>query len=426
MLTLFCRRIVFWVKIYLIGILVNGQVVGQVLTIEGSIIDVETKIALSFASVGIEGSSIGTLANEQGIFKLKVSTQYADKSIFVTYMGYNTFKLPLREAVSKSPLAIKLSLNVQNLAEVVIKPISAVDIVLKVVENIPKNYDLNATVLQGFYRESVKQTNTSIYYAFSEGVVQLYKPGINNPTSDRARMIKGRKKNLVPLIITPAKDTVAVPKITNGPYLGYFLDIVKSKEFPFAFTNDNYLSDTYVFEYDGAESMDNSYLYKIKFRPNPAKVRNLPPGSIPYFGTFYVDTENFALVKAEYELNKEALTRYEVSHRGVTLNRRKYSVSYALFEKKWYLHDAQVSNDLTFHTFFPDTTIRRKGARKRIPVGVGLYNQMTFVTTSIDNKKPKAFENQEVISLNDSFSEQTMTFDAEFWKDFNIIEEEKP
>jgi CarboxypepD_reg-like domain len=419
------KGIAVWGGIWLIWAILSNPLYSQTLTIEGKITDAETQLPLSFASVGIEGSSVGTLANEQGIFKLKISAQYADRSILVTYMGYQSFKLLLREAVAQNPLQIKLMPNVQNLTEVVVKPVSAIDILLKVVEKLPQNYDLNPAVLEGFYRESVKQTNTSNYYAFSEGVIQLYKPGTMNNSPDRARMIKGRKKDLSRLVVTNIGDTVTVPEVINGPYLGYFLDIIKSREFPFV-SNDSYLSDSYVFEYDGAESIGNTYLYKIKFRPNPLKKRELMLATIPYFGIFYIDTEQFVIVKAEYELTRDALSRYEANHRGMTLNARKYSVSYAPFETKWYLHDARVSNDFTFNTFYPTASMRKKSSRKRIPVGMGLYNQMTFVTTSIDNKNPKPFDNKQIIGLYDSFSEQTMTFDANFWKDFNIIEEEKP
>lgn len=391
----------------------------QTITIEGRVLDVSNNQPVPFAGVGIVGKSVGTVANEQGRFSLKLSQQYASEVLIINCMGFESYQIPVKAAIQSSPLEIKLAVNAIRLKEVVVKPINPTEIIYQVVALIPQNYDQNPSIIEGFYRESVKQAQVNQYFAFSEGVIQLYKSGVDTNIPDQARMIKGRKKELPTLIVTAQNDTCPIPSITNGPYLGYFLDVVRARDFPL------YDLNSYTFEYDGAQTIGNTFLYKINFKNNSVAKRSINQRFAAYKGTLYIETESLAVVKAEYELSDAALRQYELSYPGIRLKHRKYIINYAPFEGKWYLHDARVVNDFEYEYFVWPKGTRPKNAPKRIEVGVGLHNQMAFVTTHISNRNVQKFPLNQILRIDTSFSEQSMTFDDDFWKDFNIIEEEE-
>ncbi|WP_428664675.1 carboxypeptidase-like regulatory domain-containing protein [Runella sp.] len=396
-----------------------SSVYAQTITIEGRILDASTNQPVPFAGVGIVGKSIGTVANEQGRFILKLNEQYASDMLIVNCMGFESYQVSVKSAMQSGPLEIKLKVNVIRLQEVVVKPINPTEIIYQAVALIPENYDKSPSIIEGFYRESVKQTNTNHFFAFSEGVIQLYKSGVDTNTPDLARMIKGRKKELPTQIITVQNDTCPVPRITNGPYLGYFLDVVRARDFPL------YDLNSYTFEYDGVQTIGTTFLYKIKFKNNPVVRRSFNQRFAAYKGTIYIETESLAVVKAEYELTAEALHQYELNTPGIRLKNRKYIINYAPFEGKWYLHDARVVNDFQYDYYAWPKGTRPKNAPKRIDVGVGLYNQMAFVTTHISNRNLQQFPANQILKIDASFTEQSMTFEDDFWKDFNIIEEDE-
>ena len=391
----------------------------QTITIEGRVLDASNRQPVPFAGVGIVGKSVGTVANEQGRFVLKLGQQYASEVLIFNCMGFESYQIPVKAALQSGPLEIRLNVNAIRLQEVVVKPINPTEIIYRAVALIPENYDRNPGIIEGFYRESVKEAQTNQYFAFSEGVIQLYKSGIDTNVPDQARMIKGRKKELPTAIVTAQHDTCPIPRITNGPYLGYFLDVVRARDFPL------YDPEAYTFEYEGVQSMGTVLLYKISFQNKPVARRSFNQRSGAYKGTLYIETESLAVVKADYELSAEALRQYQMQYPGIRLNRRKYIINYTPFEGKWYLHDARVSNDFQYEYYAWPKGARPKKAPKNIEVGVGLSNRMAFVTTHINNRNVQQFATDEILRIDASFTEQTMNFEDDFWKDFNIIEEEE-
>src|SRR5687767_10593370 len=80
-----------------------------------TIIDTSAKAGISFASIGIKGKNIGTVANEKGEFELNISRCDEDDSLKISAIGYKTkgFTVSqIRQLGSKiitlEPIAVKL------------------------------------------------------------------------------------------------------------------------------------------------------------------------------------------------------------------------------------------------------------------------------------------------------------------------------
>lgn len=61
------------------------------IVIKGKVFTSETNEQLSFASVAISNSSVGTFTNDDGSFILEIPDKYFDENIIVSYLGYEPF-----------------------------------------------------------------------------------------------------------------------------------------------------------------------------------------------------------------------------------------------------------------------------------------------------------------------------------------------
>src|SRR6188768_1189336 len=57
---------------------------------KGHVSDKNTSAPLPYASLGVKGKSIGTIANEQGDFTLDLSKANSGDSIIISYIGYTS------------------------------------------------------------------------------------------------------------------------------------------------------------------------------------------------------------------------------------------------------------------------------------------------------------------------------------------------
>lgn len=81
-----------------------------------TIIDASTKSCISFASIGIKGKNIGTVADEKGCFELNISRCDEDDSLKISAIGYKTKGFTVSEIrrlgskiITMEPIAVKLN-----------------------------------------------------------------------------------------------------------------------------------------------------------------------------------------------------------------------------------------------------------------------------------------------------------------------------
>ena len=82
---------------------------------DATIIDADTKAGIPFASIGIKGKNIGTVADERGSFELNISKCDEDDSLKVSAIGYKTkgftvseIRLARSKKIILEPIAVKL------------------------------------------------------------------------------------------------------------------------------------------------------------------------------------------------------------------------------------------------------------------------------------------------------------------------------
>ncbi len=108
---------------------------------------------IPYASIYLQSGS-GVVSNEEGLFRLRFSTEQALKdSLFISCMGYQTLTLPLSSIKDSifylSPKTIALnSVILSN------KQLSISQILKKIKEDIPEKYELGLTKKKLFFRQT--------------------------------------------------------------------------------------------------------------------------------------------------------------------------------------------------------------------------------------------------------------------------------
>jgi hypothetical protein len=140
-------------RIFLILVLLGALVpAGHAQSLTSRIVDGQTGEAVPFATV-VTGANKGTITNEEGYFSLDTASLGSD-SIQISCMGYETLEIAANglkenEILRLTPATIRL--NEVRIGE---RIPNADEIVRKVNENIPLNYNLDERNYSFFYRES--------------------------------------------------------------------------------------------------------------------------------------------------------------------------------------------------------------------------------------------------------------------------------
>lgn len=167
--------------------------------INGRVIERTSTSVLPYAHIGIKNSSIGTVSNELGLFKLIVPNSLKPDTLVVSYLGYKTYLVPI-SALEKS-CDIYLDEQPLVLKDVVIdaKRLSAEDLLYKAVENLLQNasYPTADFKLEGFYREVQRTDKKTVFLV--ESAFNIYDDVTTHPLA--AIEIKEFRKilNQVPL-----------------------------------------------------------------------------------------------------------------------------------------------------------------------------------------------------------------------------------
>jgi hypothetical protein len=368
------------------------------ISISGKIIDKESQKPVIYANVSIMGTSIGTVANADGEFVLKVPKEKAGEQFIVSHLGYKIFKTPVTQLKSTGN-SIVIEQELVSLKEIIIRIEDPISLIKGAYKNIPNNYSTKPVMLTTFYRETMKQNRK--YVSIAEAVLEANKTSYTNTYSDdRVKVLIGRKGQDVKNM-----DTVIV-KLQGGPVTSFYLDIVKHPE--------NLISEENMEFYDlkliGQISIDNKRCYVISFAQKSST-------DDPYFdGKLYIEVESLAIVAAEFSLSKYGLEnsskifvkRKPASLKFETLS-ADYLVRYAESNGKWGL--SYVRSELKF---------KCKWNKKLFS---STYTAMLeMAVTNADTMNVSKIKVRDMVKTTDVFSDKANDFkNDEFWGEYNYI-----
>ncbi len=372
------------------------------LEFSGKVYDNQSKNAISFASITIKGTNIGTVANSAGEFIIKIPQTYANESLEFSSLGYRTVTIFIG-LLGEIENEIYLEPTSYYLEEVEIRKIDPVGLIRDVLRNIPANYGNDPSMLTAFYRETIRQNRN--YVAVSEAVLDVYKSGYGKAfDNDRIKIFKGRKSQDVTRM-----DTVLF-KLQGGPFYIFMLDVARH---PGDLLSGDIL-DYYDFNLGGIITIDQRNAYAVTF--DQKKHITLPL----FKGTIYIDIKTKAIVAIEFGLSEigidkaaEFMIVKKPANMKVDVMSAEYRTNYRYTGDKWVLNYAR--SEVHFRCRWDRRLFRSN-----------YYTLSEVAVTDIDDKNIVKFKIKETTRPDEIMIEKVSDFeDPEFWGDYNIIRPEQ-
>lgn len=370
-----------------------------VITISGIVKDQKSKKKLEYVNISVQGTNIGTVSNSDGAFTLKIPNQYKSGNLLFTHLGYNNHLHPIGGKSIENEIFM-LTSDSQVLDEVVIRSGDPQSIVREAVKKIEQNYTNSASVLSGFYRETVQKGKR--YIDISEAVMNIYKTSYNqNTDNDGVQIYKGRR-----LLSPKPSDTLSV-KLQGGPNLAIFGDIVKQ---PYPLLDEESLP-LYSFKMEEPVTINERPHYTIRFTPQAITERPL------YIGEIYIDQQNLTISRVNYSLsmdNRDKITRIILRKKPAKLRFKPNEVSFIVTYKSV---DGRsrinyIRNQIRFNCDWK---------RRLFSTSYTVISEMVVTDSSpLDIKKVPS---KEFFKQNQTLSDKISNFsDHNFWEAYNIIE----
>jgi len=395
------RSLLFCVLLFLCVVSAMAQDDVSLFTINGVVKDFRTKRLLSYATVTVLGTNVGTVTNSDGIFVLKCPVDKKTAVIEVSHIGYQTSKIVVGNIdQNEKETVFYLSSKEVVLGNVTVSPVNPSELVAQAISKISANYSNAPAMYTGFYRETVQKKKK--YINIAEAVINVYKtPYSQNNGRDRIRVSKGRK-----LVSPNPKDTLSVA-LQGGPNSAIFLDMVKN---PGLLLSNDCLG-YYHYEFVNYASIENRLQYIISFTPRVTVSDPL------YEGLIYIDKETLTITRIEFSMemaNKEKVTDAILQKKPFGLHFNPISVSYLVNYRRM--------GDLSYLNYVrAEVKFKCDWKKKLFHTNYGVVSEMVM-TDRKDNPEEK-ISGKESFRDNGILSDEVKNFyDSNFWGNYNIIE----
>lgn len=372
----------------------NGYV-----TVNGIVKNKDNNKRVEYANILVKGTNVGTVANENGEFTLKVKNILQARMIVVSHVGYVSNIINLTGS-DMNNLTVWMTPQKNVLHEVIIRAGDARDIVKDAIRKISFNYESNNCLLSGFYRETVRKRQR--YINITEAVVGVYKTSYmrRSADNDRVQVIKGRK-----LLSEKSGDTLAV-KLLGGPNMSVYVDVVKN---PDVLLDEESLS-YYKFKEEEPVYIDHRLQYVISFQPQV----NLPYAL--YNGKMYIDSENLAFTHVELSLDVNDRNKATQA----ILKKKPFGLVFKPQELTFLINYKERDGKMCLDYIRNEVRFKCDWKRKLFSTGYTVVSEM--VVTDLKSHDFEKIPYRASFSEHDSFTDKVDTsWDGDFWGAYNII-----
>ena len=364
--------------------------------LSGTIVEGRGETPVPYVSLGFEGESIGTMTNQDGQYDLIIPWRLRNKVVSVRSLGYKPADFNAEEL--KDNPRIKLEPVLIHLREIEVRPVNVSDVLKHFSDNIEKNYEKSTQLMVTFYRETIRRDDQ--YIGMWEAIMEVLKHPYNSEASDRVRFLKGRKSNFHKIF------TDLSLKIQGGPWYITSLDIVRNLE---SFLDPKF-ENLYRYRFDQPEMYNGRITWVIRFS------RNEEVEFPCYYGRILIDAESYALVSAEFGLDKKSLKL-----NGETFIKKEpfgyiarpegaeYMVSYRMIDGRWQFYAART--DVLFK-------VKHKKDNSKTE-----YRSVSDILVTQQYPFPShvRFGPEGLFRADDIFADISGPYDPEFWGNYNVI-----
>jgi hypothetical protein len=285
-----------------------------------------------------------------------------------------------------------------RLREITVRPVDVADVLHKFRISIENNYELSSQMMITFYRETIKRDDQ--YIGVWEAIMEILKSPYYSGGTDRVRFLKGRKSNF-----NRTFNDVRL-KIQGGPWYITYLDIVRNPE---TFLDPEF-EHLYRYRFEQPVMYNGRVTWVIRFS------RKEDVEFPCYYGKILIDADSYALVSAEFGLDKKSLkmngdTFIKKEPHGYTTKPEgaEYTVNYRIMDGRWQFYSART--DVIFNVKQSRDKIR---AEYRSVSDILVTQQYTF-------PRKTRFGPEGLFRADDIFSDIIGQYDPDFWGNYNVI-----
>jgi len=389
-----------FVRLLFVSMLLLSSTLGaqEFFSITGRVQDAATKKNLSFASIQLLTTNISNVSNSEGIFVLKIPNHTKADTVFISYLGYKSQKIPLK-SFENPGLIIRLNPSEINLKPITIRPQDALLLMKLSLNRVIKNYSLQPQQMTAFYREMIKKGSS--YVSINEAVLDVNKAPYYGYRADLLGVYKARGNYDANRV-----DTLLV-KFQGGPNSALEIDVVKD---PFLGVDPSILETIYAFRFGTPVTIDNKFFYVIEFDEKEKQEE------IYFRGKVYIESESMAIARVEFSMNvedRDNANSYFVKRKPSNLKMdvisASYLVNYKEIKGRWYFDYSRT-----------EVKFIAKWAKKWFKNSYTITTELAI--TDISNTERK-IESENRIRPKDIISNKVKDFtDENFWGSYNIIE----
>ena len=364
------------------------------ITISGRVTDIEDQTPLPFASIGLKGTSLGTITNTQGEFDFHIPAGLKDGTMVISMLGYKDLAESVQNLDPDNLNSFNLSKEATMLREVVILDSLAGGEILQIALNsIEKNYPMKPYSMDGFYRD-LKKVNGK-YISVLEAAVNIYDKDYSSPRNpfklrERVSLVEVRKSlnyefefnkyfdqyNLLEELLL--ENNVKYRSFTDNPL--FFQNITR----------------------EGKNSMGGRTLYELKLR-----------GDHGYFLHLFIDTETYGIHKMIYRYGDGTIALQEINRSGKRVEKimkMEKVIEFKEFEGKLYLKYLKVK---TFYDWVNRNTGKLEAKTELDQMLLINQVKITNLQWISTGKKMKRY----------GLQYQDLPYNKVFWDRYNVIKD---
>jgi len=347
------------------------------------VLDDGTLLPVPYVHLFIKGEHIGTITNEEGKVVFKIDSIYADDTIFLSCIGYETRNEPIKKLIDNAINEIRLEKQIYFIDDVEVASKISKSIVKSAIESILDNYPSEKYHFNGYFRTALKENEDFVRYL--EASVNVFDKGFHKKKGVYAKINQLRKTN----------DFRNYKWEEGNNYLADCLyDPIRYRE---KILDIDYI-DSWDFKIENVTYLDSSLVYNISFCLKDS-------GLSKFEGNILIRKYDYAILQLNYLDNLSfRMGNPNDSIKFIHLT-TIISIRYKDFDNKL----IKSHQSLVQRWYITDTRYNKIGE-------ITLYEE--FITYDVGYGRNMRSINH--LNRNLDIYKIRMKYDKEFWNDFNI------
>lgn len=260
----------------------------QPINLKGKVLDKTTQEGLPYAHVYLKSTSLGTNTSQDGSFHLNLPFLRKNlDTLIVSFLGYQTLKLPLEQINNRFDLVIRLSPSSEILDTVMIKEdYTVIDLIEEAIQAIPDNYyEKKPIYLKAYHTERVHSVLQNGFVREVEAFLTTFRPKMHGRLMPQVSVDKARKK------ITPTYNDYKL--VATNAIIG----LLEKGDIHKVLMRKRLRDKEYHYQMQGLRKLGERTAYYVT-----VEKEQIDKEEKRYFGEIYIDTATLAFVRINEQI----------------------------------------------------------------------------------------------------------------------------